>query len=87
MFHTPFFLWNLNLFPKRLINLLLENLIYTIRIKLNSKNYGFNKFCFNAFVEKPPFLDMVESNGVEGIGLKYNFFQNFMVMGYFDKLL
>ena len=44
-------------------------------------------FCFNAFVEKPPFLDMVESSGVEGIGLKYNFFQNFVVMGYFDKLL
>ena len=44
-------------------------------------------FCFNVFVEKPPFLDMVESNGVEGIGLKYNFFQNFVVMGYFDKLL
>ena len=30
---------------------------------------------------------MVESNGVEGIGLKYNFFQNFVLMGYFDKLL
>ena len=58
-------------------------------------------FCFNAFVEKPPFLDMVESNGVEGNsvhfvcihciltvqGLKCNFFQNFVVMGYFDKLL
>ena len=24
-------------------------------------------FCFNAFVEKPPFVDMVESNGVEGM--------------------
>ena len=44
-------------------------------------------FCFNAFLEKPPFPDMVESNGVEGIGLKYDFFQNSVVMCYFDKLL
>ena len=44
-------------------------------------------FCFNALVKKPQFPDMVESNGVEGIGLKYDFFQNCVVMGYFDKLL
>ena len=44
-------------------------------------------FCFNAFVKKPQFAYLVESNGVEGIGLKYDFFQNYVVMGYFDKLL
>ena len=33
------------------------------------------------------FAHLVESNGVEGIGLKYDFFQNYVVMGYFDKLL
>ena len=89
MFHTPF-LWNLKLFPKRLNNALLEKLIYTIMIKLNpKKSMGLTNlpFCFNAFVEKPPFPDMVESNGVEVIGLKYDFFKNCVVMGYFDELL
>ena len=89
MFHTPFFFFNLKLFPKILNNYLLEKLIYTIMIKLNPKKVGLTNlpFCFNAFLEKPPFPDMVESNGVEGIGLKYDFFQNSVVMCYFDKLL
>ena len=44
-------------------------------------------FCFNAFVKKLKFAYLVESNGVEEIGLKYYFFKNYVVMGYVDKLL
>ena len=44
-------------------------------------------FCFNAFVKKTQFTDLVERNGVEWTGLKYDFFQYCVVMGYFDKLL
>ena len=54
------------------------------------KKYGLNNlsFLFQCFfLKKPPFLHLVEGNGVEGIWLKNKFFQNFVERCYFDKLL